>query len=208
MNFFGHAVVAVWEGAGTPTVLGSMLPDFEGMTRARIEHVSQPEIRSGIELHHRTDDAFHRTPAFLAICKSGTSALTRAGVRRGTARAAAHIGAEMFLDGWLARETSHAEPYLAALDPVVGAAIEWSDDGVGFETLCDRLHRWGAPHDYREPDFVFRRLEGTLRSRPRLAVLDDQREALASFLPTLRSSIERQAPELLNQLRDTLRWQG
>ncbi|MGB5813292.1 MAG: hypothetical protein WBG86_22340 [Polyangiales bacterium] len=181
-----------------------MLPDFEGMAKARIELVPDPEIQRGIDLHHETDGAFHRTPAFLGICKLGLSALTESGVRRGTARAVAHIGAEMFLDGWLAQDSTHVGPYLDALDPKVGEAIAWSDRGVGFDILRGRLARWGAPHDYRDPAFVLKRLEDSLRSRPRLAILENQRDALASFLPRLRSTVEHDATELLNQVRDAL----
>jgi hypothetical protein len=98
LNFFGHAVVAGWQDIRASHLLGSMLPDFETMIRVPLIEVRNPDIRRGIELHHRTDDAFHRAPAFLALCAHALGELTEAGVRRGTARAVGHIGSEMFLD--------------------------------------------------------------------------------------------------------------
>lgn len=159
MNFFGHAVVAGWTGAEAGVVLGSMLPDFESMVKVRVVEVRDNDIQQGVDLHHRTDDAFHRAPTFLSLCAEALAQLT---------------------------------------------AREWEDRGEAFAKLHERLTIWGPPRDYREPEFVLQRLRDTLRLRPRLAVLEEQGPPLAEFLPTLQSSVERRAPELLNELQDTL----
>jgi hypothetical protein len=110
----------------------------------------------------------------------------------------------MFLDGWLAREPAHIDGYLAALDLDVDDLLGWQDDGQAFSKLHDRLTLWGAPHDYAEPSFVLARLADALRGHPALAVLEEQETRVAEFLPSLQRMVERDAPELLNQLQDAL----
>jgi acyl carrier protein phosphodiesterase len=204
VNFFGHAIVAGWSGQEAGGVLGSMLPDFEGMVKVPLLAIHDPAIARGVALHHRTDDVFHRTPVFLDLCALAVTELTRRGVRRGTARAVAHVGSEMFLDGWLARDDSLPSHYVEALYPDLADHLEWADRGAAFAALRKRLVRWGAPSDYREPAFVLQRLHDVLQSRPRLRVLDHQSAGLESFLPVFRRAVESQAPELLSQVRDAL----
>jgi acyl carrier protein phosphodiesterase len=204
LNFFGHAVVAAWSDDRAGHLLGSMLPDFEAMVRVPLIEVHDPDIQRGIELHHRTDEAFHRAPAFLSLCAHALEELTMAGVRRGTARAVAHIGSEMFLDGWLAREQDHVDDYLAALEVEADRHLQWQDEGHAFSKLHARLTMWGAPRDYAEPPFVLARLTETIRRRPALAVLEDQSNRVAEFLPSLQLMVERDAPELLDELQDAL----
>lgn len=208
MNFFGHAVVAAVVDADERHLLGSMLPDFEAMLGVPLVAVRDPHLRRGIDLHHRTDDAFHRNPMFVEIGALALSALTGAGVRRGTARAVGHIGTEMFLDGWLAREQAHVDAYLAALGLELGERLDWEDAGRAFTTLRSRLRSWGAPRDYAEPGFVLARLTDALRRRPALAVLDAESVRVAEFLPSLQERVEQGAPELLHQVQDALGLRG
>ena len=204
MNFFGHAVVAGWDDRRAGHLLGSMLPDFETMVRVPLIDVRDRHIQRGIDLHHRTDEAFHRAPAFLAFCAHALGELTAAGVRRGTARAVGHIASEMFLDGWLAREQTHIDDYLAALELEVDDLLGWQDDGRAFSKLHTRLTLWGAPRDYAEPSFVLARVSAALRRRPALAVLEEQSAPVAEYLPFLQQMVESDAAELLNELQDAL----
>ena len=204
MNFFGHAVVASWSDRRAGHLFGSMLPDFEAMVGVPLSRVRDRSIQRGIELHHRTDDAFHRAPAFLASCANALDALTASGVRRGTARAVGHIGTEMFLDGWLVREQLHIDGYLRAIELETNALLEWSDQGMAFSKLQARLAVWGAPHDYAEPSFVLARLRDALRLRPSLALLDGQSDQVSDYLPLLQELVEQRAPELLKGLQDAL----
>ena len=48
------------------------------------------------------------------------------------------------------------------------------------------------------------RLTDALRRRPALALLADQSAQVGEFLPSLQVMVEHDAPELLNELRDTL----
>ncbi|MGD8824893.1 MAG: hypothetical protein PVI24_07940 [Myxococcales bacterium] len=204
MNFFGHAVVAAWTDDHAGHLLGSMLPDFEAMVRVPLLEVRDPDIRRGIELHHETDHTFHRTPTFVALCSWALEEMIDLGVRRGTSRAVAHIGTELFLDGWLAKEPGHVAPYVAALETAPDGALEWQDQGAAFEALHVRLRKWGAPRHYQDPEFVLARLADSLRRRPVLAVRDEEAPRVASFLPSLHQMVERRAPELLGELRKGL----
>ena len=204
MNFFGHAVVAGWIEEHAEHALGSMLPDFEAMLRVPLREVRDARIRRGIELHHRTDEVFHRSPRFAAWSAGALGALSKAGVRRGTARAVAHIASEMFLDGCLAERPGLAEGYLAALEVDVAARLEWEDGGDAYGTLQGRLSLWGAPRDYREPSFVLARLRDALRGRPNLAIHDEDAERVAECLPALQCQVEQDAQELLDELGSAL----
>lgn len=204
MNFFGHAVVARWVDRRAGHLLGSMLPDFEAMVRVPLIEVHDSEIQRGVDLHYQTDHAFHGSAAFLALCAHALEELTRAGVRRGTARAVGHIASEMFLDGCLARERDCVDDYLAALDAEVDDCLRWEDDGHAFSKLRGRLMTWGAPYEYVDPPFVLARVKNVLQHRPALAVLEDEAAFVAEFLPSLQRMVERDTLELLNGLRDAL----
>lgn len=204
MNFFGHAVVAAWNDEHAGHLLGSMLPDFEAMVAVPLLDVPDPDIRRGIETHHETDHTFHRAPTFIALCAWALDAMTDLGVRRGTSRAVAHVGTELFLDGWLARDRAHVAPYLAALEVDPRGGLQWQDQGAAFEKLHGRLRKWGAPTQYEDPDFVLVRLGDSLRRRPVLALRDDESSRVASFLPTLQERVERKAPALIEEIREGL----
>lgn len=204
MNFFGHAVIAGWADAQAELALGSMLPDFETMMRVPLLEVRDSGIQRGIDFHHRTDDAFHRTPAFIAWNAFALDALTDAGVRRGTARAVSHIATEMFLDGWLATQQDLAQGYLAALAVEADGRLRWEDGGRAYEKLHRRLSAWGTPNDYAQPSFVLARLHDALRGRPSLAIISEEAEQVAACLPALKAAVQREARELLDELRDAL----
>ena len=110
----------------------------------------------------------------------------------------------MFLDGWLTRDRSHVDNYLAALAVEAKGALSWEDEGDAFSALHRRLSIWGAPHDYAEPDFVLARLSDALRRRPALELLDEHSSIVEAFLPSLRERVESGAAELLLQLRNAL----
>jgi len=204
LNFFGHAVVAAWADDHAEHLLGSMLPDFEAMVRVPLVHVRDSDIQRGIDLHHKTDQTFHRSSTFLALCDRALKRMVGLGVRRGTARAVAHVGTELFLDGWLAREPRHADAYLTALEIDVRGRVEWQDRGAAFSDLQMRLSRWGVPRDYEEPEFVLGTLADSLRRRPALALREEESPLVGSFLPSLKQMVAGSTPELLREIRDGL----
>lgn len=206
MNFFGHAVVAGWFESEPHYVLGSMLPDFATMSGTRLAGVADARVAAGVALHMRTDDAFHSAPAFLALCAFAQQALDAREVGWGTARAVAHVGTELLLDGVLltrhaseayvdALEAAHA---LAANDP---QAITFRDQGAGFSVLLSRLRDAGPPHAYQQPERVTDFLERALASRPRLCFQPGDRERVAEAMHLLAPEVERHATDLMNHLR-------
>jgi hypothetical protein len=102
MNFFGHVVVATWQPArDARTALGAMLPDLVGVAGLRGVAPGDPEVARGVALHHRTDEVFHASDTFVSLQTLLRSALEARGIRGGPARAAAHVGIELLLDGLL-----------------------------------------------------------------------------------------------------------
>ncbi|MEO0321434.1 MAG: hypothetical protein AAF447_00615 [Myxococcota bacterium] len=212
MNFYGHLTVATWTRPGREDPrfgLGAMLPDFAGMVRARPPSTRAPSpLSEGIGNHHEVDAVFHGTASFLALCREGADAMR--GARRGTVRAAAHIGAELFLDGWLHARLPRAEAYAAALVAGApergGAELSWQEDDAAkrFEALRTRLLAFGVPEDHG-PEAVFRRLERTLAARPRLRIDAGDAPIVREGLEELAERVETRASALVDELRTGLR---
>jgi len=213
MNFIGHATVALWRRSEPAFVLGSMLPDFAGMARARLahglEHSGDPRLDAivdGIALHHRTDDVFHGAPQFVTLLQETLDELASRGIARGTARAVGHVGVEMFIDGELVRDPQVASTYTEALtagNELTELFVDL-DGSARWELLRQRLIVYGAPYDYRNPDAVLARLQLMLRGRPRLAIADSALPILRRALPALQRKVSTQLPSILDLLRAQL----
>jgi len=210
VNFFAHAKVALWRSADPRFVLGAMLPDLTGMLGLRIRTVDHPELAAGVAFHHATDAAFHASRIFVAQCAEGLAALSAAGVSRGTARAVAHVGTELLLDGVLSRDIPALAAYRGALD---AATRERFVDHLDFEKLessaqlhdgLARLAKAPVPEGYRELGFVVARLRGTLARRPRLAMHDRDLESVEAFVAASQLRIIELWPALLEEVRSGL----
>ena len=190
MNFLAHASVAlrIDPEADPRVVLGAMLPDFASMSRARIALAGDPAVRRGIALHLATDDVFHGAPAFLALYTRGIDALEALGVARGAARAVAHVGTELLLDGLLLGDPGLDAAYLEAVAlPIAPLGLTFRAGGAErFEALHARLSEHGLPEDYRSPERVALRLEQILARRPRLALAPGDRARIVPFLEETR----------------------
>jgi len=211
VNFVGHVAVARWHGADPAFVLGTMLPDFLGMARARVRTIDDPAVARGVALHHETDDVFHHAPPFLELCAMAGEALEAAGVRRGTARAVAHIGAELFLDGILLEGDDelrrlYVDGLAAGRSDRAGGRIAFRSDEAAtrFATLQRRLEGFGVPDGYRDPAFVGDRLVGALASRPRLAIDAASEGPVRGYLPELQRAVVARAEPLVRILGDAL----
>ena len=145
MNFFGHATVASWVSNAPAVVLGAMLPDFATMIRARPPTAKQPELWRGVRLHHDTDAVFHDHPVFRELCADAVAALSELGLARGPARATAHVGVEIHIDGVLARDDSARKSYLDALGaaPALAAKLDWraAEESARFDRVSPRVSR-------------------------------------------------------------------
>lgn len=205
MNFFGHAAVASWTAAPSGSVLGSMLPDFATMSRARLAEPSDAAIGEGIALHHETDRVFHHLPAVLGLMRELDDRLDRAGCARGPRRAVAHIGVELLLDGVLVDEAAYRDSYLAGLghDP---AGVRWrdEDDDARFAVLLARLRAHGVPEDLRKPEAIATRLHRMLAHRPLLAPSSTDLVAIKSSLVAHQPRIAVATDTVLRALRASL----
>lgn len=219
MNFYGHAVFAARLSTDRGFVLGSMLPDFEGMSGTRLVATSHDGIRDGVALHHATDSVFHGAPEFLELCSGGLAALTELGIPRATARAVAHVGTELVFDSYLIASHGEEREYVASLESAhpgeLGPSMEFTDGGGRFEALRRRLVEFGVPRAYDDAGFVADRLVNALASRPRLAMRDGERDRVADWVAAARprilgiaGALERRVADALNVSRTPVRADG
>ena len=206
MNFFGHTVLAVRRSTAPAFVLGAMLPDFATMIRARSPRTAHTDIDSGMQFHWRTDEAFHRSAAFLALTRGAVGWLSARGVRSGSALAVAHVGVEILLDAALAADDCAQQAYRAALegaahDPL-GRFVDWAsqDERARFDALRARLLARGAVAGDVTPETVAERLRYALAGRPRLALDDASVPTVRDWARTARPEIDARAPALVQHL--------
>ncbi|MBX7194398.1 MAG: hypothetical protein K1X94_20250 [Sandaracinaceae bacterium] len=210
MNFFAHLVVARRVERDPAFLLGAMLPDFATMSGARLAATAHPVLGAGIAEHHRTDDAFHATPTFIALASDMGTRLDAAGLPWGAARAIAHVGTELFLDGELTEDEPSAGDYVRAIasaahDEIASAIRFREEEGhARFRRMHARLATHGPPHRYREPEFVQEVLVRILAGRPRLSVPDEHHASLLVELYALRDRVHRAREALVGETLDAL----
>lgn len=201
MNFFGHLAVARRVDEDPAFLLGAMAPDLLRMCGVVAEPLASPKVAAGQHHHLEVDARFHHNPAFGGLCTWAARALVEAGLPRGPAGGAAHVGIELFLDGLLSGDVPARAAYARCL-----AEAEAADAPLVFADQPSR-HRWltllarlrvaTIPNGYREPDFVAVRLVGTLARRPRLALAPSAATVLRAFLPELKARVADQADALV-----------
>jgi hypothetical protein len=208
VNFFGHAAVASRLREDPGFVLGAMLPDFATMIVARPPKVHGEPLIAGVAFHHRTDLAFHDATTFRSLVKQAFEDLAGRGLRRGSARAAAHVGVEILLDGELAREARARRAYsraLAARD-LLASSISWSesDEPRRFVELCSRLETRGVAANDTSPELVAYRLERALSGRPRLALGQGDTAHVVHWAASARANVVQAAPCLMREVYSAL----
>jgi hypothetical protein len=201
LNFFGHAVAAQQIDDDPAFLLGAMAPDLLPLCGAVAGAVTSPRVAAGQAHHLQVDALFHGNPAFTDLLVWATRSLRERGLGRGPARAVAHVGVELFLDGELARRARAREVYLRSLIEAESARapFEWTDDvsRERWRAMVVRLRAGVIPDAYREPDFVAARLIGALAHRPRLALTDEGEGLLRAFLPALGARVREETAALL-----------
>lgn len=206
MNFFGHAVVASWSSESSPGLtLGSMLPDFQTMSGARVASCDDATVAAGIDLHHRTDAAFHRLPAFVGLTREVEDRLARAGVSRGPMRAVGHVGVELLLDGVLVADGPSRDAYLAALDHPI-ESLSWRDPGDDerFAFLHGRLRAHGVPDDLVRPESAAARVLRMIAHRPLLRASAGEADAIRRELAAIAPRVRIAAATIVSSLRAAL----
>jgi hypothetical protein len=202
LNWYAHAVVAEARSGEPLCVLGAMLPDFASVLRLHAIPPREGPLADGMRLHAETDARFHAAPEFVALQSQGRAHLEIAGLSRGSARGAAHVGIELALDGWLARQRPRSPLFAAALaeatllaDPA--ALFRGSFDPERWRALCDRLASGELPEAYALPERSAVGVERTLAPHARLALAPGAREAVASWLRGFGPKVAAAAPALL-----------
>ncbi|MEQ9079462.1 MAG: hypothetical protein RLP09_36720 [Sandaracinaceae bacterium] len=206
MNFFGHAVAALWEHDDPRWVLGAMMPDFASMCGTRFREAADDVVSAGVDHHHAADLVFHGLPTFLYWCNGGAEVLEARGVGRGASRAVAHVGTELLLDGVLLERHPEARAlYLEAIQlPAAPLGLAFHGGPEPFEQLQSRLQDHGLPEGYRDPEEVARRLERILSRRPRLAIRDEELPTITAWLTQTRDELEERTEALCDELRHGL----
>jgi hypothetical protein len=209
VNFFGHAALASRFSSDPAFVLGAMLPDLANMLALRPPAASDGALAAGMRFHHVTDEAFHELPAFRTLCLEGMRLLSAGGVSRGTRRAVAHVGVELMIDAELAENAEARAAYLGALracrDRALLERLGWPpDQKIRLASLATVLEERS---DGAKPTTatLVERLVRTLAKRPRLAIADSARAAVADWVELARGRVVASAPALLADLVAAIR---
>lgn len=210
MNIGGHIAVAR-QLSDSPTVwLGAALPDVGAMGRFNLVG-EQPRgaIAEGIALHHATDEVFHSHDWFKQHQSLLFEQLRSAGIRRGPARAVAHVGPELLLDGELLHDElikhdvnlgmGRLAVHLDAVELLVLPAKR-----AGWRIHLERVSQRSTPSEFDDPYAVAQVLERILRSRPRLALEADQVRTVGDILSAAHEAIITTSRELVDDLTASL----
>lgn len=191
MNFVGHAVVAARVPPASPGfLLGAVLPDLlpmAGVRRLDPAAGLPDDVAAGMRCHILTDASFHAHAGFVGLLREVRSRLLARGVPTGPARAAAHVGVELALDGLLLDRADGQDALAAALSDrqCVTFAIP-AEARARWDDLTARIADRGALHPYRDPAPVVQRV---LARRPRLALDDEHVAVLAAELEAVAPAL-------------------
>jgi hypothetical protein len=212
VNFFAHTVLAARRRDDLAWLIGSMAPDLASMGGLRLRRgPARGALAEGIAFHHRSDDAFHGAPIFLALQKEARIELVARDVGLGAAMGIGHVGVELLLDGCLVARHGVSPSFRAALGGAAAVADELdfrADDPVSarsrWRELCGRLVAAPVPERYREPAFVAERLIRILARRPRLAVSAGREPAVYAWAAEALPRVDAQVDSLLEQVEARL----
>lgn len=203
MNVLGHTHVADrLRPEDAAHALGAVLPDLATIAGVRLQTplpaMAQTAIADGIACHHATDATFHS----LAPFHIGTAALRRdllvAGLPTGPARAVAHAGYELLLDGTLIGSPTE-QAYRRALAMASSATDAIAPaHRVRWRAFVDRITA-NARHALRYDDveWVADRLVAILDHRPRLRLDAAHVPAMVRVLDRHAGTIREDAPHVL-----------
>jgi hypothetical protein len=202
VNYFAHAWIASRIRPEPRFVLGAMLPDLAGFLRIRLPEQTDPALSAGIALHHATDAVFHRLAGFRERNLAGIRALRAAGLERGAARAAAHVGIELVLDALLAANSPDSvSQFTAGLRQSGCILASHTDDDRAINQIVARIHSFDPAAGLGDAGETALRVQRTLASRPRLAL---RGQDLAPLECWLQASEDELAPHAEALALDTL----
>jgi hypothetical protein len=212
VNLGGHVIVAAAVHDDPVVHLGAALPDVATVGGFRmVGGAGRGAIGQGIALHHATDAAFHGHEWFTSHLRWMIDSLIAAGVARGAARAAAHVGVELLLDGTLfsgAGGGERTEAVSAAFDRAPGAdglsSLVVNEAQQDWMVHVAGLPRWKPPSYFHDPHRVAHRLHAILAQRPRLAMTSDDVAKVGAALAEVQPSITATAEDFVAELSTRL----
>lgn len=203
MNVLGHSHVALGLGTDEPAyLLGAVLPDLASMARVRLDRSRLGgRLGEGVRCHVAADAAFHAEPRFRQGSAALRDELREGGVPTGPARAVAHVGWELLLDGNL-RTGPAPEAYRRALElgDHAGVAMAEAHRARWARLLAHRHRLPELPYD--DPRWVAERLVSILAPRPRLRLMPRHVPVVVAALQGHAERVAAVAPAVL---ADTVR---
>jgi hypothetical protein len=162
-------------------------------------------LGSGIAFHHATDHAFHSDDWFLDLGREMREALHGDGLPDGAARACAHVGPELLLDGALLIDVTTADGVTEVWGRI-GApgndVVDLAPPGererwrVHLESVATRLD----PFSYSDAQVVARRLHAITSRRPRLAFDGALVGVVTRHMAAVQPRIMASAPQILERV--------
>jgi hypothetical protein len=182
-----------------------MLPDVATIARVRVTRPSGAMGR-GVTYHHECDAVFHELPWFVAHTVRLRDDLLAAGVDRGAARASAHAGLEMLLDGALVGDDvvqSHVRGALDTLDDRAESLAELAaeHDRERWVTTVRRIARALDTSSYADPTSITLRLQRMTAGRRRIELHASQSAAVTTVLAVAQPEVIAAAPGVLAAVR-------
>jgi hypothetical protein len=166
--------------------VGAVAPDLCGSGGFRLQPPT-PHVAQGVANHHRADAAFHALPWFQRTTHRIANELELAGVRRGPARAAAHVGCELLIDGHLLADPAitlalhQTWTILERCGPEVVHLVAPMQRPSWKRWLESFLHGV-EPDRYAEASYVAQRIDLLTKRRPRLATSPSEVVSIAAVL--------------------------
>ena len=181
-----------------------MLPDLAAIARVRLGP-ARGDLGDGVAVHHAADAVFHSSPWFNDRSQALRDALLAARVDRGAARACAHAGLEMLLDGGLVADRRVRDASDAAFAALTqrGAtrdAVHALVEPVDRSHWQERLELIGTTLDvdaYRSPDAIAQRLHRMTSGRTRIELPAEQVDAVARELARVQPEVLGEAPAVV-----------
>ncbi len=208
VNFVGHIAAAStsnqWSAPGFR--VGVVAPDLCASAGVALGRPSGA-LADGISHHRLIDARFHDLPWFRGSVQALSIDLQEAGVRRGPARAAAHVGCELIIDGELlhdpAVDRALAETWAVLREhgPEVSGVVA-DRDRATWRHWLSRFVAAVEPRRYAEPEVVAFATSRILSRRPRLAVDSSEQPALAATLEAHAARIRTGAAPALAEVSD------
>jgi hypothetical protein len=207
VNFVGHIATGLRAGGdgSDPTFLvGTALPDFASMRRTRLGP-AVGQLGGGIALHHATDHAFHAEGWFLDLERDLREGFRHDGLPDGAARACAHVGPELLLDGALLADPSIARGVSTVYEGISAPSDEVVDLVPDHERADWRTHLVGVatrldPFTYGDPAIVAGRLHMITFRRPRLAFDGALVDAVSARMTAVQPHVVASAREVLDRV--------